>query len=119
MTNKLGEAPVRKPEEQMNKINSETSAINPSSYGCEIILEKTTMDKVKDKSFPTDARIVRYIVDGVEYIDLTRGKKMVNIFDLYYDKYGPNVLKRIDFGYGSVNPKMWGYKSSSEKKKKK
>lgn len=119
MTNKLGEAPVRKPEEQMDKLNFETGAINPSNYGCEIILEKTTIDKVQDKSFPTDARVIKYIVDGVEYIDLTRGKKMVNIFDLYYDKYGPNTLKAIDFGYGSVNPKMWGYKSSSEKKKRK
>ena len=78
----------------------------------------TTMEKVKDKSFPTDARIVKYVEDGVEHIDLTRGKKMVNIFDMYYDRYGKDAVKAIDFGYGSVNPKMWGYKSPEKKKRK-
>jgi hypothetical protein len=59
MTNQLGDAPVRKTEEQMEQSNIEIEIIHPSKYGCEILLERTTMDKVKDKSFPTDARIVR------------------------------------------------------------
>lgn len=105
-------------ENQMEQSNYIVRDVNPSKYGCEILLEKTTMDKVKDKSFPTDARIVKYIESGEEYIDLTRGKKMVNIFDMYYDKYGPGAVQAIDFGYGSVNPKMWGYKVPEKKKRK-
>ena len=101
-----------KPQRQQEQMEG----INPSKYGCEIILEKTTLETAKDKSFPTDARIVKYIEDGIEYMDLTRGKKMVNIFDMYYDRYGKGAVKSIDFGYGSVNPKMWGYKAPEKKK---
>ena len=38
--------------------------INPEDYSCEILLEKTTPEKAKDTSFPTDAYNVRYVVDG-------------------------------------------------------
>lgn len=103
-----------KPQRQQEQMEG----MNPSKYGCEILLEKTTLEMAKDKSFPTDARIVRYIEDGIEYMDLTRGKKMVHIFDMYYDRYGKGAVKSIDFGYGSVNPKMWGYKVPEKKNRK-
>jgi len=98
-----------------------TKAINPedpSSYGCQIIQEKTTLEQAKDKSLPSDARLIWYIVDGETHIDLTRCKKMSDLFDLYYDKYGPGSVQKIDFGYGTVNPKLWGYKASDKKKRK-
>ena len=106
----------QKPKPQRQKEQME--GINPSKYGCEIILEKTTLEIAKDKSFPTDARIVKYIEDGIEYMDLTRGNKVVHIFDMYYDRYGKGAVKSIDFGYGRVNPKLWGYKSPEKKKRK-
>jgi hypothetical protein len=91
---------------------------DPSSYGCQIILEKTTIQAAKDKSFPSDARLIWYIDDGQTYIDLTRCTKVVDLFDMYYDKYGPGAVQKIDFGYGTVNPKLWGNKQSDKKKKK-
>ena len=36
---------------------------------------------------------------------------------MYYDRYGKGSVQRIDFGYGAVNPKLWGYKSKDKKKK--
>jgi hypothetical protein len=90
----------------------------PHEYGCEILLEKTTLNKAKDSSFPNDAYLVWYIADGEECIDLTRGAKRVNLFDMYYDKYGPGAVQKIDFGYGRVNPKLWGYKQPEKKKKR-
>ena len=36
---------------------------------------------------------------------------------MYYDRYG-NV-KKIDYGYGSVNPSQWGYKKPEKRKKRK
>ena len=89
----------------------------PSSYGCEILLEKSTLEQVKDPSFPSDAYLIWYELEDKEYIDLVRGKR-VSIFDFYYDKYGPNVVKKIDFGYGRTNPKVWGYKAPEKKKRK-
>jgi hypothetical protein len=90
----------------------------PHEYGCEILLEKTTLNKAKDSSFPNDAYLVWYILDEEECIDLTRGAKRVNLFDMYYDKYGPGSVQKIDFGYGRTNPKLWGYKQPEKKKKR-
>ena len=42
---------------------------------------------------------------------------MSNVFDYYYDRYG-NV-KRIEYGYGAVNPTQWGYKQPEKKKRRK
>ena len=76
------------------------------------------MKKVNDKTFPNDARLVWYVVGGIEYIDLTRCTKTSKLFDMYYDKYGPGAVQKIDFGYGTVNPKLWGIKPKKEKKRK-
>ena len=93
--------------------------IQPSDYSCEILLEKTTEDKARDKKFPSDACIIRYTVDGTSHIDVTRSGKQVNIFDFYYDKYGKDALQAIEWGYGTVNPSMYGFKKPEKKVRKK
>ena len=97
----------------------EQSKINPSDYACEVILEKTTADKANDRKLPSDAFEVYYVVDGEERLDVTRSGKMVNLFDFYYDKYGKESLKKINYGQGTVNPSQWGYKSPEKKKRRK
>ena len=62
-------------KEEMASFGSEINNVNPSDYSCQILLEKTTLEEANDKTFPNDARLIWYIVDGVEYIDLTRCKK--------------------------------------------
>ena len=111
-------AAVQEQEEQMAEFGAGKPQINPSDYSCQILQEKTTLEAANDKSLPNDARLIYYIVDGVQHIDLTRCKKTVQLFDMYYDKYGPGAVQRIEFGYGQVNPKLWGYKKPDEKKKK-
>ena len=96
----------------------EESKFKPSDYWCEIVLEKTTREKAQDRSLPTDAFNVFYIVDGKEHLDVTRSEKMVNVFDMYYDRYGKGSVQRIDFGHGTVNPSQYGYKPPSKKVKK-
>ena len=73
-----------KTEKQVEEEKQE-SKIQPSDYSCEILLEKTTEEKATDKSFPTDAYLVRYVENGTQHLDVTRCYKMVNIFDMYYD----------------------------------
>ena len=97
----------------------EKSKVNPSDYSCEVILEKTTKDKANDRKLPSDAFEVYYVVDGQERLDVTRSGKAVNIFDLYYDKYGKDSIKKIDYGQGTVNPSQWGYKEPQKKKRRK
>jgi len=105
-------------EKDMASYESDVKYIDQSDYGCQILLEKTTLEAAKDKSFPNDARLIWYIVDGVQYMDLTRCSKVSKLFDMYYDKYGKGAVQKIDFGYGSVNPKLWGYKQPDKKKKR-
>jgi hypothetical protein len=104
-------------EKKMTQWTPEEKKEIPSQYGCELLFERTTLQQIKDPSLPTDAHIVIYRVNDQTFMDLCRGKK-VNIFDMYYDKFGPGSVQKIDWGYGRVNPRIWGYKVSEGKKKK-
>lgn len=88
-----------------------------SKYGCEILKQNCTLLEAKDTNFPSDAYIVTYIHENKICYDLTRGKR-VSIFDMYYDKLGTGKIQDIDWGYGRINPKIWGYKSTEKKKRK-
>ena len=103
-------------EKGMAEQDRKERSVLPSTYGCEIILEKTTVEQAKDSSFPNDAYLIWYN-DGVsDCVDLVRGMR-VRIFDMYYDKYGPGAVQKIDFGYGRTSPRLWGYKQPERKKK--
>jgi len=105
-------------KKKMAEKSKNQKEILPHEYGCQILLEKTTIDKAKDTSFPNDAYLIWYNLEGKQYVDLTRCHKRVNLFDMYYDKYGPGAVQKIDFGYGRVNPRIWGYKQPEKKKRK-
>ena len=92
---------------------------DPSVYSCEIILEKTTQEKANDRKLPTDAFNITYIVEGETRLDVTRAAKQVNIFDMYYDRYGKDALQKIEYGYGTIRPSQYGYKSPEKKKRRK
>ena len=87
-------------------------------YGCEILIENGTWNQVTTKECPNDARIVTYEVDGETRYDLTRSQKAVNVFDMYYDKFGKGGILKIEYGMGRINPKLWGYKAPESKKKR-
>ena len=88
-----------------------------SDYGCELLVENADQKELKKTSYPSDAMIVTYKIKDKVHFDLCRGSK-VNIFDLYFDKFGKGSLQGIDFGYGNINPSMWGYQTKQKKKKK-
>jgi hypothetical protein len=104
-------------EKSMAEYGKEDKNVLPSNYGCDILLQDTTIDKAKDSSFPNDAYLIWYEVEDKKCLDLVRGSR-VRIFDMYYDKYGPGAVKKIDFGYGRTNPKLWGIKQPEKKKRK-
>ena len=119
MTVNVGGKEVKRGKEVVTEEKKEEVKFNPADYWCEIILEKTTREKAEDKSFPTDAFNVFYVVDGKEHLDVTRSEKMMNIFDMYYDRYGKDSVQKIDYGAGSVRPNLWGLKATPPKKGKK
>ena len=76
---KLAEPP-KKPEPKFD----------PSVYSCEIIHEKTTLEKANDRKLPSDAFNVTYVVEGETRLDITRSAKMANVFDcLLYTSPSP------------------------------
>tara|TARA_B100000287_G_scaffold321278_1_gene305232 strand:- start:1350 stop:1691 length:342 start_codon:yes stop_codon:yes gene_type:complete len=105
-----------KPEKTTEK--KEDEKLNPSKYSCEILLSKTTMDKAKDKKLPSDAFIVTYVDNMSDCIDVTRSGKKSNVFDMYWDKYKTG-LRKIEWGFGTVNPSQFGYKQPEKKKRRK
>ena len=104
-------------EEEIMQWTPEEKKETSSRYGCEILIENGTVSQIKDPSFPNDAYIVWYIVNENSYMDLCRGTR-VKIFDMYYDKFGPGAVKKIDWGYGRISPRMWGYRAPEKKKRK-
>ena len=110
-------APERPQKKKMEENKKEEKPISSNQYGCEILLEKTTVEQSKDPSFPNDAYLIWYVVEGETYIDLTRSGKRSDLFDFYYDMYGPGAVQKIDFGYGRISPRLWGYKQPEKKRK--
>ena len=104
-------------EKEMTQWTPEEKKETSSRYGCEILFERATLAQVKDPSLPSDAYLIFYRVENQTYMDLCRGRR-VKVFDLYYDKFGPGSVQKIDFGYGRVSPRVWGYKAPDGKKKK-
>ncbi len=90
---------------------------NISSYGCELLVEDANKDQVNERQLPTDTMIVTYTMEGKVHFDLCRGPR-VNIFDLYYDKFGQGSVQGIDYGHGTINPTQWGYKAPQKKKRR-
>ena len=116
----VGGKQIKRGEPQVSgeEKKKEEEKVKAADYSCEILLEKTTVDKADDRKLPSDAFNVFYVVEGQERLDVTRSGKMVNVFNLYYDKYGKDSVRKIDYGHGTVNPSQWGYKSPAERKKK-
>ena len=103
-------------EKHMDHWTSAERETCKTRYGCDILVENDSYADACTKEAPRDAYIVKYMVDGQVCFDLTRGGRM-RIFDMYWDKFRDN-LKSIDFGYGTINPKTWGYQAPKTKKRK-
>jgi len=114
MTTATPERPQKRKVEENKK---EEKPISSNEYGCEILLEKTTIEKSKDPSFPDDAYLIWYVVNEETHIDLTRSGKKSDLFDFYYDMYGSGAVQKIEFGYGRISSRMWGYKQPEKKRK--
>ena len=83
--------------------------------GINIIHVDCDPSAANDKSLPRDSYLVTYgDSDGVKH-DIVQGLQG-DIFDQYWDKY--RDFRGMEWTEGTVNPKMWGYQASSEKKKK-
>ena len=119
MTVNVGGKKIKRSEQEVSEEKKEEVKFNPADYWCEIILEKTTLEKAEDRGLPTDAFNVTYVVEGETRLDVTRSEKMANVFDMYYDRYGKDAVQKIDYGCGTIRPNLWGVKPPEKKKRRK
>ena len=78
----------------------------PLSYRCEILFTNISDDAFNNNGLPSDSYLVYYSDEEGKKIDICRSSRMVDIFDLYYDKFGGNLTK-ISYSKGIVNPRIW------------
>ena len=69
--------------------------------GVKILLEDTDPNALNKKKLTTDCYLV---VRKTGEKDIVRAKKMVDVFDFYYDRC--ILLSKIDFAGGTRNPKF-------------
>ena len=119
MTAPVGKAPSKTEKAVAEPPKKPEPKFDPSVYSCEIIQEKTTHEKADDRKLPSDAFNVTYVVEGETRLDVTRSGKMVNVFDMYYDRYGKDCVQKIEYGHGTVNPSQYGYKPPEKKRRRK
>ena len=109
-------AELKKPVKKEEIWTTEEKSKIKSQYGCEMLVENGSLQDVSAQDVPTDAYIVTYTLDDQVKYDLTRGTK-TNLFDMYYDKFKKG-LRDIQYGQGTVSPKLWGYRNKQTGKKK-
>ena len=120
MTVNVGGKHIKRGEVEVSgeEKKEDENKLDPAAYSCQVLLENTTLEKANDKSLPNDGFLVWYNVEGNELLDVTRSGKQSNVFDLYYDRYGKD-LKRIEWGFGTINPSQWGHQQPEKKRGRK
>ena len=106
-----------KPESKFEPWTKEEKESSKDKYCCEILVSNGSLADVNTVQVPTDAFIIKYVVDDKTLLDLSRGTK-TKLFDMYWDKF-KGGLKDIQYGKGTISPKMWGYQSPNAPKRKK
>ena len=105
-----------KPEAKFEPWTKEERESSKDKYCCEILVSNGSLADVNSVQVPTDAFIIKYVVDDKTILDLSRGTK-TKLFDMYWDKF-KGGLKSIEYGKGTVSPKLWGYQTKTARKKK-
>lgn len=82
-----------------------------------ILYEDCDPDKALDKSLPYTAYLIEYKKDGESHYDVALGKKQVEIFDHYWDKYRDDFVT-MKQSEGRINPKLWGNEPPKTKSRK-
>ncbi len=105
-----------KPEPKFDAWSKEERESSKQKYSCEILVSNGSLEDVSVTQAPNDALIVTYTINQKTHLDLTRGSR-TKVFDMYWDKF-KDGLKKIDYGNGTISPKLWGYESTPSRKKK-
>ena len=105
-----------KPQAKFEPWTKEEKESSKTNYACEILVSNGSLADVHTTQAPNDAWVIKYIADNKHCLDLSRGTR-TKLFDMYWDKFKEG-LQSIEYGKGTVSPKLWGYQSAPSRKKK-
>lgn len=107
----------------MNGVVAHSMNFNPEQitaiegYGLRILSQACPFGESKDKSLPNNTYVITCQRGEDTWHDIVMGNRS-DIFDAYYDLLG-NVVKRIEWTAGRVNPRLWQDPRDPKKKSKK
>ena len=82
------------------------------------LMEGVTKEEIQElnSELPTDVHLVEFVRGQELYVDAVRAYKMVDIFNVYYDRLNAEArqglisnfeIKSITSGYGAIKPKLY------------
>ncbi len=83
------------------------------------LFENCNPKEDNNTKLPYTAYIVEYKVDEEIRYDIAMGDKQVDVFDVYYDKYGKDGFIGMKQSEGRVPPNRWNVEPPKSEKKRK
>lgn len=86
------------------------------NYGVTVIHTNCQPISAKDRTLPRNSYLLLLQKDEEVWYDIVMGTRSA-IFDAYYDLFG-DVMKRMEWTEGTINPRIWGSQPKESKKRK-
>ena len=99
------------------KVLTENQINGMKENGVTVICNGCGVEAAKDKTLPTTSWLISCKNEEKQWSDIVMGSR-VAVFDSYYDAFGKNVIQRMDWTSGTVNPTSWNVAVKSPTKKK-
>ena len=99
------------------KVLTENQISDMKENGVTVIHNGCDISASKDRGLPTTAWLMSCKLEDKEWNDIVMGTR-VSVFDSNYDAFGKNVIQRMDWTSGTVNPTSWNVAVKSPTKKK-
>lgn len=77
-----------------------------SKKGVRILKQNANLTLDNTRDLPNNSYVVSMDWDGNLWSDIVQGSR-VQIFDMYYDKFGKDTIKNIVQTEGRVSPRLW------------
>ena len=84
--------------------------------GVKIISEACDPSASLDRTLPSSAYMVEYKEGDLSKFDIVMSGRVVEIFDMYYDKYKKDLVN-ITQAEGRISPKLWNPPGAKKEKK--
>lgn len=85
-------------------------------YQVNVLHTNCDVSASEDKNLPRNSYLVTCENEGEVWYDIVMGLS-ADIFDAYYDTFG-DVIRKLSWTSGTINPKLWGVKPKESNKKR-